>query len=76
MGRHRDAEFERELIRARTGEGRVRAKARGVHMGRPSKLTLHQRRDALQALADGSATQADFARRFNVSQSTISRLSM
>ncbi len=29
------AEFERELIRARTGEGRERAKARGVHMGRP-----------------------------------------
>ena len=29
------AEFERELIRARTDEGRVRAKARGVHMGRP-----------------------------------------
>ena len=29
------AEFERELIRVRTGEGRVRAKARGVHMGRP-----------------------------------------
>src|SRR5262249_33728766 len=27
------AEFERELIRARTGEGRARAKARGKHMG-------------------------------------------
>jgi DNA invertase Pin-like site-specific DNA recombinase len=33
------AEFERELIRARTGEGRERAKARGVKMGRPCKLT-------------------------------------
>jgi DNA invertase Pin-like site-specific DNA recombinase len=29
------AEFERELIRTRTGEGRARAKARGVRMGRP-----------------------------------------
>src|SRR5262245_62108998 len=29
------AEFERELIRARTGEGRKRAKARGVRFGRP-----------------------------------------
>jgi DNA invertase Pin-like site-specific DNA recombinase len=29
------AEFERQLIRARTGEGRERAKMRGVHMGRP-----------------------------------------
>src|SRR5271155_73579 len=69
------AEFERELIRVRTGEGRVRAKARGVHMGRPSKLTAHQKREALKALADGSASQADLARRFNVSQATISRLS-
>jgi DNA invertase Pin-like site-specific DNA recombinase len=68
------AEFERELIRARTSEGRERAKARGVHMGRPANLTVHQRRDALNALRDGTATQADLARRFNVSQSTISRL--
>src|ERR1700751_5474069 len=28
------AEFERELIRARTSEGRTRAKARGVRLGR------------------------------------------
>lgn len=68
------AEFERELIRVRTGEGRIRAKARGVHMGRPSKLTHHQKREALKALADGTATQADLARRFNLSASTISRL--
>ncbi len=68
------AEFERELIRARTSEGRERAKLRGVHMGRPSKLTVHQRREAVKALADETATQADLARRFNVSQATISRL--
>ena len=37
------AEFERALIRARTGEGRSRAKARGV---RPPKLTVHQRQEA------------------------------
>ena len=60
-----------QLIRARTGEGR---KARGVHMGRPPKLTPHQKCEALKALADGAATQADLARRFNISQSTISRL--
>ena len=68
------AEFERELIRARTGEGRARAKERGVHMGRPAKLTAHQKKEAWKALDDGTATQADLARRFNVSQSTISRL--
>ena len=68
------AEFERELIKARTGEGRRRAMQRGVHMGRPSKLTRHQREEALEALSAGLATQADLARRFNVHQTTISRL--
>jgi DNA invertase Pin-like site-specific DNA recombinase len=68
------AEFERDLIRARTSEGRERAKARGVHLGRPLALTRHQREEARAALANGEATQADLARRFNVSQATISRL--
>src|SRR5262249_28487677 len=67
------AEFERELIRARTGEGRKRAKERGVKFGRPTALTSHQRQEALQRLANGDA-QADVARSFNVSQATISRL--
>ena len=39
------AEFERELIRARTGDGRERAKERGVRFGRPRKLTPHQRQE-------------------------------
>jgi DNA invertase Pin-like site-specific DNA recombinase len=56
------AEFERELIRARTGEGRKRAKARGVRFGRPRKMTAHQRQEALQRLAAGE-TQAEVARR-------------
>lgn len=68
------AEFERELIRVRTGEGRTRAKARGQHMGRPATLTRHQQQEAMAALEGGTATQADLARRFNVSQSTMSRL--
>jgi DNA invertase Pin-like site-specific DNA recombinase/predicted nucleotidyltransferase len=68
------AEFERELIRARTDDGRRRAKARGQHMGRPPTLTPRQRSEAVKALKSGAATQADLARRFAVSQSTISRL--
>jgi DNA invertase Pin-like site-specific DNA recombinase len=67
------AEFERELILARTGEGRTRAKARGVRFGRPPVLTSHQRHEAIQRLAEG-ATQADLARIYGVSQATISRL--
>jgi len=67
------AEFERSLIVARTGEGRKRAKERGVKFGRPKKLTPHQRQEALQRLAAGE-TQSDVARTFNLSASTISRL--
>jgi DNA invertase Pin-like site-specific DNA recombinase len=67
------AEFERELIHARTEDGRKRAKARGVKFGRPVKLTAHQRQEALQRLADG-AVQADLARSYGVSEATISRL--
>ena len=67
------AEFERELIRARTGEGRERAKARGVKMGRKPKLTPHQIREAV-GRRDKGETVRDIARTYNVSHSTISRL--
>jgi hypothetical protein len=67
------AEFERELIRARTGEGRKRAKERGVRFGRPRKMTPHQRQEALQRLMAGE-TQADVARTYNVDATTIGRL--
>ena len=49
------AEFERTLIQARTGEGRERAKARGVKFGRPAKLSQHQRREAIERLNAGEA---------------------
>src|SRR3954467_14035737 len=55
------AEFERDLIRTRTGEGRARAKARGQHMGRPFKLTEHQRKEAL-ARREGGELLTDIAR--------------
>jgi len=67
------AEFERELIRSRTGEGRQRAKDRGVRFGRPRKLTAHQRQEALRRLTEGE-TQADIARAYAVDPTTIGRL--
>jgi DNA invertase Pin-like site-specific DNA recombinase len=67
------AEFERELIRARTGDGRARAKARGVKFGRPPKLSTYQRQEALRRLAAGE-TQTDIARSYGVSHVTIGRL--
>jgi DNA invertase Pin-like site-specific DNA recombinase len=41
------AEFERELIRSRTDEGRKRAQARGVRFGRKPALTPYRRQEAL-----------------------------
>jgi DNA invertase Pin-like site-specific DNA recombinase len=55
------AEFEKDLIRARTAEGRARAKARGVKMGRKPKLTPHRRRKRSNAVtpAGRCATSED-----------------
>jgi DNA invertase Pin-like site-specific DNA recombinase len=67
------AEFERQLIRARTGEGRKRALERGVRFGRPRKLSPFQRKEALARL-DAGETQADIARSYGVDATTIGRL--
>ena len=42
------AEFECELIRERTGEGRKRAMANGVKFGRKPKLSPYQRAEAIK----------------------------
>ena len=68
------AEFERDLIRTRTGEGRARAVARGQKMGRPPKLTPHQQREAIKRRDRGGESLADIGRSYNVSGATISRL--
>jgi DNA invertase Pin-like site-specific DNA recombinase len=69
------AEFERELIRARTGEGRRRALAAGVKFGRKPKLAAaHQKREAIRRRDKGDETLIDIARSHNISHSTISRL--
>jgi len=67
------AEFERDLIRERTGAGREAAKQRGVRFGRPRKLNPDQVRVASQLLEEGKAVR-DIARTFNVHEATIYRL--
>jgi DNA invertase Pin-like site-specific DNA recombinase len=67
------AEFERELIRARTGEGRERAKAREVRLGRKPKLNQHQQKEAL-ARRDAGEPVTEIARSYDVHHATISRL--
>jgi len=67
------AEFERDLIRERTGAGREAAKRRGVRFGRPRKLNPDQVQVASQLLAEGKAIR-EIARTFNVHEATIYRL--
>jgi DNA invertase Pin-like site-specific DNA recombinase len=69
------AEFERDLIRERTGAGREAAKKRGVQFGRPRKLNPNQVQLALQLLSEGKAVR-DIARTFDVHEATIYRLAM
>ena len=68
------AEFERELIAERTGEGRKRAMAAGVKFGRKPKLSAFQRAEAIRRRAAGERL-ADIAASYAVNISMISRLS-
>ena len=68
------AEFERELIRIRTSEGRARAKANGKSLGRRFKLTPHQKQEAIRRRDQADDSLREIGRSYNVSASTISRL--
>lgn len=67
------AEFERELIKARTGDGRVRAQARGVKFGRKSVLSADQRAYIAKLRAEGESMR-HIARIMGVSAATIGRV--
>lgn len=68
------AEFEADLIRARTKEGMAVAKAKGRLKGRKPKLTAAQQRHLLQLVEAGEHTQAELAELFNVSRATVHRV--
>jgi hypothetical protein len=67
------ADFERDLIRERTGEGRKRAMAAGVKFGRKRKLSDYQRAEAIKR-RDAGETLAAIAKSYGVDISMISRL--
>ena len=68
------AEFERELIRERTGEGRKRAMESGVKFGRKFKLSPFQKAEALKR-RDAGERLVDIAQSYGVHKSMICRLS-
>ena len=63
------AEFERDLIRSRTSEGRARAQARGVKLGRRPKLSTAQQSFVAKARAQGESVR-HLARVLGVSKAT------
>ncbi|MGD9684399.1 MAG: recombinase family protein [Candidatus Obscuribacterales bacterium] len=67
------AEFERDLIRARTGAGRKQALERGVKFGRPSKMTPKQMKLAKRLLKEGQSAR-EVAATFGVHYTTLYRL--
>ena len=69
------AEWVRSKAEEYRRDGRARAKAKCVHMGRgrPPKLTPHQRQGAIERRERGD-TLMDIARTYGVAHSTIARL--
>ena len=64
------AEFERELIKIRTSEGRERAKRAGLKMGRKPVLSAHQIAEIRSRKANGESVRF-LARSYRVSPNTI-----
>jgi DNA invertase Pin-like site-specific DNA recombinase len=67
------AEFERDLIRERTGAGRADAQKRGVRFGRPKKMEIEQQVLAKRLLKEGKSV-SEVARTFNVHPATLYRI--
>ena len=67
------AELERELIRERTIEGLIAAKARGKKLGRPFALNDKQIEEAHHAIANGTRMIGDLASQYGVSNLTLKR---
>ena len=67
------AEFESDLIRARTREGMQVAKAKGRLRGKPPKLSNAQQRHLMEIHDAGTHSTAEIAELFNVARSTVYR---
>ena len=68
------AEFERAKIRERTSAGLAAARAEGRVGGRRPKLNPEQQADIVENVSSGRWTAAQMARRYEVSEPTVSRL--
>jgi DNA invertase Pin-like site-specific DNA recombinase len=67
------AEFEADLIRARTREGMQVARAKGRLRGKQPKLTPRQEEHPVRLQRTGQHTSGELAELFNVARSTVYR---
>ena len=67
------AEFESDLIRARTREGMQVAKAKGHLRGKQPKLSTAQQRQLMEVHRAGTHSTSELAELFNVARSTVYR---
>ncbi|WP_395245061.1 recombinase family protein [Agromyces sp. MMS24-K17] len=67
------AEFEADLIRARTREGMAVARAKGRLRGKQPKLSASQRKHLFELHDAGAHTQAELAELFRISRTTVYR---
>jgi len=66
------AQLERDLIKARTAEGREEAKAKGKHMGRLPALSDKQAKELYKDKLNGDSISA-LAKKYSVSRPTVHR---
>jgi DNA invertase Pin-like site-specific DNA recombinase len=66
------AQLERDLIKARTAEGRAEAKAQGRHLGRMPSLSEQQAKELFKEKLNGESISS-LARKYNVSRATVHR---
>ena len=68
------AEFEADLIRARTREGMAAARAAGKLRGRKPKLSPRQEEHLVELYASGEKGSSELAELFGVTRSTVYRI--
>lgn len=64
------AQFERRLIKERQAEGIAAAKAKGKHLGRPSRLNERQKNEIIRKHQEGT-TIARLSREYGISRGSV-----
>ena len=67
-------EFERELIKERSMEGRIKAIARGVKFGAKPKLTKQEIADLIRDFEEPGCSKTEIAEHYGISRSSVYRL--